>query len=178
MPWPKGRPSHMKGKQLSKEHVENLKKACAGGTWARLSVESKERHREARRAEMHKRYASGWQPTCGRCKKLDYDSLVAGKVKVDGTWELKVAKFLDKIGSNWIRNTKRFKYVNLKGKISTYCPDFYLIDLDTYIEVKGYETDLDRCKWSQFKEKLVVLKKKEINNLTGELIESGKISAC
>ena len=159
-----------KGKKLSQEHRERISKSHAPN-WSDVSQESKERHREARRAEMHKRYASGWQPTCGRCKKIDHDSPIAGKVKVDGTWELKVAEFLDKQSFNWIRNTTRFKYVNPKGKTSTYCPDFYLIDLDAYIEVKGYETDLDKCKWSQFKEKLIVLKKTEVNDLDGSVLK-------
>lgn len=50
----------------------------------------------------------------------------------------------------------RFPYINLKGKNSTYCPDFWVEDWNTFIEVKGYKTDLDDCKWRQFKEPLKV----------------------
>ena len=115
-----------------------------------------------RSIEMQKRYASGWESTAGRCKKIDYESPVAGKIKVDGNWELNVAKYLDKINVKWQRNTKRFKYTNLSDNISTYCPDFYIYDWNTYLEVKGYETQLDKCKWKQFKEPLIIWRKKDL----------------
>ena len=70
---------------------------------------------------------------------------------------------------NWKRNTKRFQYINLKGTISHYVPDFWVNELNSYIEVKGYETELDRCKWSQFKDPLVVWKRTngdEVNIVT------------
>jgi len=31
--------------------------------------------------------------------------------------------------------------------------------------VKGFETELDRCKWNQFKESLIVWKKEDIMSL-------------
>ena len=46
-----------------------------------------------------------------------------------------------------------------------YFPDFYVKDLDLYIEVKGYETERDKVKWNTCKNKgikLLVLKKNEI----------------
>jgi len=126
-----------------------------------LSNEKLELKKEKNRQDMLDRYAKGWEATAGRCKKIDYESPIAGKIKIDGTWELRVVKHLDSIGVVWRRNKKRFDYVNLSEKKSTYCPDFYIEDWNTYLEVKGYETDLDRCKWSQFKEPLIVWKKKE-----------------
>lgn len=42
------------------------------------------------------------------------------------------------------------------------------------IEVKGYETDLDKAKWKYFTEKLIVLRRKEI----GELDEWFKSAVC
>ena len=108
------------------------------------------------------RYEAGWMPKAGRCKKYKYDSPTAGEVYLDGTWELAVAEWLDKKQYNWKRNTKRFQYTNLKGTISHYVPDFWVEELNSYVEVKGYETELDRCKWSQFKDPLVVWKRKEL----------------
>lgn len=46
-----------------------------------------------------------------------------------------------------------------------YTPDFYLPDLDLYIEVKGYETDKDRSKWSQFTNNLEVWNKSKLIEL-------------
>ena len=114
---------------------------------------------------MHERYAAGWEPVCGRCKKYDYISPAAGKIKVDGTWELKVAKYLDSIGVKWSRNCKRFPYIKPDQSGSTYQPDFFVEDWNSYLEVKGYETDLDRCKWSQFTEPLIVWRYEEIKKL-------------
>ena len=75
------------------------------------------------------------------------------------------AKYLDSINVIWARPTERFTYINLIGKESTYKPDFYVKDWDSYIEVKGYETDLDKCKWSQFPNKLIVWKKQDLIRL-------------
>lgn len=116
--------------------------------------------------KMKKRYESGWESTAGRCKKISYESPIAGKIKVDGNWELRVAKYLDDIKVNWERNKKRFEYFNhLKNRISTYCPDFYVSDWKCYLEVKGYKTDLDEIKWSQFSEKLEIWDKKKLDSL-------------
>jgi hypothetical protein len=41
-------------------------------------------------------------------------------------------------------------------------PDFYVADFNAYLEIKGHETELDRCKWSQFQHNLIVWKKKEL----------------
>jgi hypothetical protein len=111
------------------------------------------------------RYEAGWMPKAGRCKKYKYISSIAGEVYLDGTWELAVAKWLDKKKYNWKRNTKRFQYINLKGAISHYVPDFWVEELNGYLEVKGYETQLDRCKWSQFSETLTVWKKSDLKKM-------------
>lgn len=105
---------------------------------------------EQRSEEMKRRYANGWESKAGRTVKIDYVSPIAGVVKLDGSWELAVAKFLDSHNVKWIRNKKRFDYTDSTGKNRTYCPDFYLLETNTFIEVKGYITELDRSKWSQF----------------------------
>ena len=119
-----------------------------------------------RSEDMDKRYASGWTATAGRCKKIKYHSLIAGDITVDGTWELRVAKWLDNNNYTWHRNKKRFAYFNkFREKISHYTPDFYIEEWKSYLEIKGYETELDRCKWSQFKEPLIIWKKEEMKNI-------------
>lgn len=110
-------------------------------------------------------YASGWESKAGRCKKYDYVSPIAGSIKVDGTWELIFCRFADANNLQWNRNKKRFSYIKPNGSKSTYQPDFYVADWGSYIEVKGYETDLDRCKWSQFSEKLIIYRKHDIGKM-------------
>lgn len=137
--------------------------AKAGGSF------TGKKHSKETRRKMSKQkaalYATGWEPICGRCKKYEYISPIAGTIKVDGTWELKVAYYLDSLGVSWVRNKTRFQYVRPDGRTATYQPDFYVETWKSYLEIKGYETELDRAKWSQFNEPLLVWKKKEIQNL-------------
>lgn len=136
-----------------------------------------EEFKAQQRERILKRYEDGWMPKAGRCKKYKYNSPTAGLVSLDGTWELATAEWLDYKGYTWKRNTKRFPYTNLKGKLSHYTPDFYVEGIG-YVEVKGYETKLDRCKWSQFTEALTVWYKKDIEKFNSELAERSKALPC
>ena len=124
------------------------------------------------------RYANGWECTAGRCKKYSYSSPIAGDIKVDGSWELTFCKYADVMKLNWKRNTKRFPYIKPDGKQSTYLPDFFVEDWNSYVEVKGYETDLDAAKWNQFPKdlSLKVLRRKEIRQL--EDVLQGATGVC
>lgn len=108
------------------------------------------------------RHANGWDNKAGRCKKYKYHSEIAGEVTLDGTWELFTAQWLDINKFNWKRNKTRFQYTHWSGKTRYYTPDFWVEEFGGYLEIKGYETDLDRCKWSQFPDKLIVWKKKDL----------------
>jgi len=66
---------------------------------------------------------------------------------MDSTWEVACAKRLDELGIRWIRNPSlKLKYTTRGRRQRNYIPDFYLPDLDIYIEVKGYWTDAARHK--------------------------------
>lgn len=94
----------------------------------------------------------------GRVKTYDYNGF-----KLKGNWELIVAKLLDENNIKWTNKIEPFSYF-WNNRCHLYFPDFYLIDFDIYIEVKGYERERDRIKWKSVK-KLIILKKKEINFL-------------
>lgn len=83
-----------------------------------------------------------------------------------GTWELKYAQYLDSNNIEWLRNKDSFIYTydNVERR---YTPDFYLIESNEYIEIKGYKTEKDLSKWSQFPKdkKLSVLFEKDLKNL-------------
>lgn len=98
---------------------------------------------------------------------IEYNSHIAGKVFLMGKWELEYAKYLDCNNIRWIWNQERFKYESdeLPTKTGYYKPDFYLIDSDTYVEVKGYETKLDSDKWKCFPKKLKILRGKDLLEL-------------
>lgn len=81
-----------------------------------------------------------------------------------GKWEVEVAKFLDTKKIKWYRNKIGFDYI-YENRVHRYYPDFYLLDLDIFVEVKGYETEKDRQKWSQFPKKLSIIRYKEFVRL-------------
>ncbi len=83
--------------------------------------------------------------------------------KFDSLWELNVAKYFDLNGIKWIRPEVPIPY-KWNDKWHLYYPDFYLVDFDKYIEVKGYETDRDKAKWSSVKN-IIVIKQKEIKQI-------------
>lgn len=185
--WKNGHPRGMKGKKgsnaairakqegrefiVSDQTREKISRAFSRKT---LSDEHKEKIALSKKAL----YATGWEPVCGRCKKYEYTSPIAGNIKVDGRWELFTAHYLDSLGVQWSRNRKRFSYIKPDGSTSTYQPDFYVHDWNSYLEVKGYETDLDHSKWSQFPHKLLVWKRETINSIKGKLAELGIAPDC
>lgn len=71
-----------------------------------------------------------------------------GEVIMRSGWEVKVADYLTSKGLNWY-----FEYewlpINYK---SNYLPDFYVIDLELYIEVKGRKKEEDMIKFNLAKE--------------------------
>jgi hypothetical protein len=95
---------------------------------------------------------------CGRTKKIDYNGM-----KVTGTWELEVAKFLDRKNIKWTNIIAPFQY-EWENKTRNYFPDFYLFDYDLFIEVKGNQTKRDEAKWSVV-ENLMIIKKNGIYEL-------------
>ncbi len=85
-----------------------------------------------------------WHTSLARKMHINYNG-----VDLHGSWELKYAQYLDKNEIKWVRNSERFSYL-YENKSRKYCPDFYLIDTDEYIEIKGYKTEKDDAKWFQF----------------------------
>lgn len=157
-------------KGLTKETSDSLKKISESLKKRYNNPDNIQKHTEETKKKLSKimldRYKNGWENKAGRCKKIEYDSKIAGIVKLDGGWELATAKYLDSIGVQWIRNKKRFKYWNsIKESESTYCPDFFIKDWNKYIEVKGYKTELDEIKWKQFKEELEIWDKEKLKSL-------------
>jgi len=106
----------------------------------------------------------GYKEHSGKCKWISYINKKGKSINLQGTWELKMAKFLDDKNINWDKNKIGYKY-HFNGKEYNYFPDFVLPDLNIFIEVKGYEREKDKEKWSQFPMKLLIVKKKEISDL-------------
>jgi hypothetical protein len=91
----------------------------------------------------------------GRTKQIVYK-----EIKFQGQWELDFYKWCEDNQIAVERSTEWFDYIwNGNRK---YNPDFYIPSMDLYVEVKGYETDRDKAKWSQFPKKLRIIKQQEI----------------
>jgi len=102
-----------------------------------------------------------WHTSLAKHMHVDYNG-----VDLHGSWELAYAKFLDLNNIKWVRNKDSFLYM-FSGKERRYTPDFYLIDTDEYIEIKGYKTEKDDAKWAQFpaNKKLRILMHKDLKEL-------------
>jgi hypothetical protein len=94
----------------------------------------------------------------GRAPIIEYNG-----VKLKGTWEVETAKWLDRNNIRWTNVIKGFEY-EWENRIHLYYPDFFLIDFNRYIEVKGYERDKDRAKWKVV-DNLIVIKKDGITKI-------------
>jgi hypothetical protein len=91
-------------------------------------------------------------------------------ISVQGTYELKYAKYLNENNKKWTRE----KNINLRyiknGIKKTYYPDFYLVDENIYIETKGYFPEDAQEKMNLVKEynkeaKIKILFKEDLEKL-------------
>lgn len=64
-------------------------------------------------------------------QQVEYNGIV-----LDSSWELKLAKSLDENNVKWIR-PNALKWTDGQGKTRRYLPDFYLPDLEVYLEPKN-----------------------------------------
>lgn len=104
------------------------------------------------------------QNVSGRVKSFDFIDSYGNNIKLKGSWELKVANFLNEKNIKWTNIIEPRPYF-WNGDWHLYFPDFYLPEQNIYIEIKGYERNRDVEKWSQFKGKLLKIKLKEIKDL-------------
>lgn len=111
---------------------------------------------------VNEKVANGeWHTSLAKHMHIDYKGN-----DLHGSWELKYAMFLDENKIAWVRNKDSFSYY-FNGKERKYTPDFYLPGSDEYIEIKGYKTEKDEAKWTQFPthRTLIVLMEKELREM-------------
>jgi hypothetical protein len=107
----------------------------------------------------HAKVAAGtWHNSFAKRRKHAYGGAV-----FDGTWELKFARWCDTHGVRWIRNERSFPY--FYGQQRRYTPDFYLPNIDCFVEIKGWAVARDQAKWSQFPERLLILRGEDLQAL-------------
>jgi hypothetical protein len=70
-----------------------------------------------------------------------------GKVEVKSSYEERFIHLLDKLGLTWEYEPKTFYLQDMK---KNYIPDFYIKELDLYVEVKGYWYKDAKDKWNHW----------------------------
>ena len=87
------------------------------------------------------------------------------------SWEVIFAKWLDMWELSWLYEPKAFDLGN-----TTYTPDFYVQEINSYIEVKGFWREDAKKKFDLFREKycnikIKILGKEQIENCKFDLIQ-------
>jgi hypothetical protein len=174
---------HYKG-MLGKHHTEETKERMSEShinTWVNYSDEEKQLKIENMGYARKQNY--GKYP-------LSYRLYSKGNVGFRNdlqhyfrsNWEANVARYLNLIGVKWQYEPKRFFFKEIETAPNSYLPDFYLEDLDTWVEVKGWMDDKSKLKLEYFNEyypdefaKLIVIDQKSYTNIQkefGDFIEN------
>ena len=103
---------------------------------------------------------------CGKGKRGYYQGYYC-----QSSWELAYVVYQLEHNVNFIRNKQVFSYM-LDGIKRSYFPDFYLVDEDIYVEIKGYYDNKTQEKEKQFPQdkKLQILKKAEMQPILDYVI--------
>lgn len=145
---------------LSEETLQKLSIASSKKVW---TEEQKQNHSTIMlkvAKENPDSYSAGNQ---GRAKTYTIDG-----IKLKGTWEVKFYSWCKQNNINIQRPNEGFSYI-YENKTRTYYPDFFLPDFNKFVEVKGYETERDKCKWFYFPHELCIVKEQEIKQIDNNL---------
>lgn len=145
---------------MSNEAKQRRSKRSEKASEARwLKPDAKEKASIAMKKAVENNPESYTSSNRGRVKQVEYNGL-----KFHGNWELKFYKYCKSNHIKCERLSQSFPY-NWKKSSHSYFPDFYLPEYDVWVEVKGYKTERDDAKWSQFPFKHVVIMKNEIDSI-------------
>lgn len=116
------------------------------------SIEVRARHKAKMKeiyAKYHKGHTKGFKQ--GYYKNIWCDS----------SWELAYLIYLYEHNIPVHRNKEGFKY-EWEGNEHTYFPDFYLDECKYFVEIKGYMSERDTSKISQFPYPIIILQENEM----------------
>lgn len=116
-----------KGLDGSNPGVATAVKAMLSAPKKDLTIEQ----RDAISVRVRKQGFGGYQENAGRSKKFKIEDSFGKLVTVQSTYELATAEILNELGILWIRPGA------LKYDGRNYFPDFYLTELDLYLDPKN-----------------------------------------
>ena len=92
------------------------------------------------------------------------------------SWEANIARYYNYIGIKWEYESKTFIFDNVTRGSVSYTPDFYLIEEDKWIEIKGWMDGKSKTKLKRFKKyypeeyaKLELIQEKEYNEIKNKV---------
>ena len=143
--------------QYIKAKENGIKIVCSDATKEKIrkSNTGKKHTEETKMLIREKALQSNHQRVCK--KTVEYKCIDGSIVKLDSSWEVELAKILDKYNIKWVR-PKPLKWFDKDGICHNYFPDFYLVDFRIYLDPKN-----DYVKLKQ-KEKLKCLEE-QYNNI-------------
>lgn len=147
---------------LPKPEVSNETKLKLSNSCKLKNLNETVETRQKRKDTINKRVNEGkWHTSLAKKMHFNYN-----EINLHGSWEVNFARWLDKSSILWDRCKERFSY-NYENKERKYTPDFYLIEYDIYVEIKGHKTSKDEAKWNQFPKdkKLIVYQKEDLKRL-------------
>ena len=145
--------AHVIGCKLNPRFESYQKRRSQSAKNRRYSQEYREKMSETIMKKVEK---GTWHLSFSKSRTHEYKG-----VKLHGLWEVKFAMNLDDKNVEWRRPTEKFPY-EFEGKTRNYTPDFWVPEIDSYVEIKGYTTPKDEAKWKQFPMKLIVLKGEDL----------------
>ena len=121
------------GRKLSAETKEKIKQAHQDGKYAHLDYSKINISRPHTEETKEKLREKALQSPHRRLKKstVEYKGVL-----LDSTWELELAKRLDRIDIKWIRPDP-IVWIDGQGKSHHYFPDFYLPEYDLFLDPKN-----------------------------------------
>lgn len=166
---------NMKYPSISKAHKEairesNRKRIVTKKTRLKISESNKKcirkKHTEATKRKMSLSRIKILNKVGFKNKNYKYNNK-----KFRSAWEVKVAKWLDVNKIKWKYETKECRFKLRSGKY--YMIDFYLPELNKYIEVKGWWGDHSKDKFKQAAKQLdiCIVDERNINNIGLGLVE-------
>jgi len=96
-------------------------------------------------------------PNCGG--ETNYKRYTYNDVSFDSSWEVEIAKFLDEHQIKWSRSRKHLlHWIDSNGKQRRYYPDFFLEDLNIYVDPKNpYKQKQDKEKLDFIKQSVILI---------------------
>ncbi len=159
--------NHPKG-MLGKHHTKETRERMSNTHREEWNKKSKEERDEfAQRVKEWQRNVGhvSNENTYSRCRRGKREDI--GGIFFRSRWEANLARLFNKFEIEWLYENKRFQFPEEDDNVISYCPDFYLPNLDIWVEVKGWMDDasvkrLERLKkyYPDEYEKLVIVDEK------------------